>query len=58
MGRRSHHRGETGGSASGTIPSETYYKSLISLSEGTSERRDLKEDKEDYYRRNSDPGAL
>ena len=55
--RRSYHRGETGRSASGIIPSKTHYKSLISLSEGTSERRDLEEDKEDYYRRDSDSGA-
>jgi hypothetical protein len=49
IGRRDHHRGEAGRAATDTLPSETYYKSLISLSEGTSERRDFKRGEEDYH---------
>jgi hypothetical protein len=37
MSRCGHHKGEAGGAIIGTLSSETYYKSLISLSEGTSE---------------------
>jgi hypothetical protein len=49
MGRRGHHRGEADGATISTLLSETYHKSLISLSEGTSERRDFERGEEDYY---------
>jgi hypothetical protein len=49
MSRRGHHKGEADGAVTGTLLSETYHKSLIGLSEGTSERRDFERGEEDHH---------
>jgi hypothetical protein len=49
MNRHGHHKDEADKATIDTLFSKTYYKSLINLSEETSEWTDFKRGEEDHY---------